>query len=437
MILRLESSTSRWVFFVASVLLAAPLSYFSLRSAWAEHLAESGTREALERATQLEPGDARNWYLLGRDFQYNLEAPDNARAIAAYRQALSFDPRSPAVWLDLAEAHETQGDLASARDAFLEAERSYPISAAAAWRYGNYLLRQGEFAAAFTAIRRAVEEEPGRAAEATSRCWRANPDIQMILDTALPASRNVYLDGIGVLARGKATDAALAVWSRLVRLHPKIELKEAYPFLEVLIQQRELAGARTVWNQALELSGAAWPADPSGSLIFDGGFETDTTGGGFAWRIQPRGAEVGYDGHVKHSGSRSLSVRFDGTQNVAFDGVCQYVPVDPRTSYQFSAWIRAEAVTTDRGVSMRLLTPESLKNPPLITPDLKGTVPWTQVTLPWRAEKDVHLLQVCVTRAPSRKFDNKIAGTVWLDDVSLVPAPPEHARAQSAQKDKP
>ena len=86
---------------------------------------------------------------------------------------------------------------------------------------------------------------------------------------------------------------------------------------------------------------------------------------------------------------------------------------------------------------MRLLTPESLKNPPLITPDLKGTEPWTQVTLPWRAEKDVHLLQVCVTRAPSRKFDNKIAGTVWLDDVSLVPAPPEHARAQSAQKDKP
>ena len=114
MILRLESSASRWVFFVASVLLAAPLIYFSLRSAWAEHLAESGTREALERATQLEPGDARNWYLLGRDFQYNLEAPDNARAIAAYRQALSFDPRSPAVWLDLAEAHETQGDLASA-----------------------------------------------------------------------------------------------------------------------------------------------------------------------------------------------------------------------------------------------------------------------------------------------------------------------------------
>src|SRR2546422_3160818 len=96
MILRLESSASRWVFFVTSFLLAAPLSYFSLRSAWAEHLAESGTREALERATQLEPGDARNWYLLGRDFQYNLEAPDNARAIAAYRRALSLDPRSPA-----------------------------------------------------------------------------------------------------------------------------------------------------------------------------------------------------------------------------------------------------------------------------------------------------------------------------------------------------
>src|SRR5213593_1429946 len=89
---------------------------------------------ARSSATQLEPGDARNWYLLGRDFQYHLEAPDNARAIAAYRRALSFDPRSSAVWLDLAEAHEAQGDLASARQAFLEAERSYPISAEAAWR---------------------------------------------------------------------------------------------------------------------------------------------------------------------------------------------------------------------------------------------------------------------------------------------------------------
>src|SRR2546428_7781962 len=35
------------------------------------------------------------------------------------------------------------------------------------------------------------------------------------------------------------------------------------------------------------------------------------------------------------------------SQNVAFDGVCQYVPVDPRTSYQFSARIRSEEHTSE------------------------------------------------------------------------------------------
>ena len=432
--LKLESAAARWVFFVISIFLAAGLSYFSLRNAWAVHLAESGTPEGLAHATRLEPSNAHNWYLLGHYWQTNVEQPDAARAIAAYRQALLFDSRSPATWLDLGEAHEAEGDLAAARQAFLEAKRNYPISAEVAWRYGNFLLRQGEFSAAFREIRHALEEEPARAPEATSRCWRADADIQSILDKALPVSRGVYLDAIAVLAREKETDAAVAVWARLVKLHPKVELKEAYTLLEQLIQRRDVADARTVWNQALELAGPAPPADPAGSRVFDGGFETDITGGGFAWRIQPRGAEVAYDEQVKHSGRRSLSIRFDGKQNVAFEGVCQYVPVEPGTAYEFSAWMRAQAVTTDKGVSLRLFAPESPKNPPVFTPDLKGTEPWTRVTLPWKAAKGVHLLQVCVTRAQSQKFDNKIAGVAWLDDVSLTPIAP--ARSVAA-KEKP
>lgn len=431
--LRLESAAARWVFLVVSLFLAVDLSYFSLRNAWAEHLAESGTPEGLARATRLEPSNPRNWYLLGHYWQYNVEAPEIGRAIAAYRQALLFDSRSPATWLDLGEAHEAEGDLAAARQAFLEAKRNYPISAEVAWRYGNFLLRQGEFSAAFGEIRHAVEEEPGRAPEATSRCWRADADIQSILDKALPVSSGVYLDAIAVLARDKETDAALAVWARLVKLHPKVELKEAYPLLEELIQRRDVADARAVWDQALELAGATPPATPTGSRVFDGGFETDIAGG-FAWRIQPRGAEVAYDVQVKHSGRRSLSIRFDGKQNVAFEGVCQDVPVEPGTVYEFSAWMRAQAVTTDKGVSLRLFAPENPKNPPVFTSDSKGTEPWTRVTLPWKAAKGVHLLQVCVTRAQSQKFDSKIAGVVWVDDVSLLPIAP--ARAVAA-KEKP
>jgi hypothetical protein len=43
--------------------------------------------------------------------------------------------------------------------------------------------------------------------------------------------------------------------------------------------------------------------------------------------------------------------------------------------------------------------------------------------MPWNAEKDVGELKLCVTRLPSEKFDSKILGFAWIDDVDLVPEP--------------
>jgi hypothetical protein len=45
--------------------------------------------------------------------------------------------------------------------------------------------------------------------------------------------------------------------------------------------------------------------------------------------------------------------------------------------------------------------------------------------MPWNAEKDVSELKLCVTRLPGEKFDSKILGFAWIDDVDLVPEPAE------------
>ena len=425
MILRLGSPAARWVFLGVSAVLAGALSYFSARNAWAEHRAGRLSREGLERATQLEPGNARHWYLLGRYWQYNLDEPDNARAIAAYRQAVKFNPRFPAAWLNLGEAYEAEGNSASAREMFLEAKGVYPISAEAAWRYGNFLLRQGELPAAFVEIRHAVEEEPSRAAEAVSRCWRVAPDIQRILDEVLPPARDVYLDAVKFLTSENEMDAALAVWTRLVRLQPKLKLKDAHNLMELLLQRRNIAAARAVWSQALELSGTPRPVDPANSLIWDGGFETDVDGTGFSWRIQsPPGTKIHFDDQLQHSGARALSIRFDGTQNVYFEHVCQFVAVEPGTAYEFSAWIRTEALTTDKGAYFHVNSLGNQKSAPAATSELRGTEPWTRLTLRWSSGKDARLAQVCLARSQSQKLDNQISGIVWIDDVALTPVGP-------------
>src|SRR5437660_5742395 len=173
MILRLSSNAQRAAFVVSSLAVFILISYFSIRNALAAHYAGLQTAESFEHAARLEPANPQYWYLLGRYWQYNLEDPDTPRAIRYYLAALSLNPASSETWLDLAAAYESESNLPAARDAFLHAKKAYPLSAEVSWRYGNFLLRQGELDSAFTEMRLAVIGDPKRAAEAFSRSLRA------------------------------------------------------------------------------------------------------------------------------------------------------------------------------------------------------------------------------------------------------------------------
>jgi hypothetical protein len=423
MVLRLSSAAARLTLVIVALILATALAYLSIRNAFAAHYVGLQTRSGYERAVQLAPDNAENWFLLGRYWQYNLDEPDASRAVQAYRTALTLDPRSAYAWMDLATAYESQADLSAAREAFLQAERAYPASAEVSWRYGNFLLRQGELPAAFAEIRQSVSVDPQRAAEAFSRCWRVAPDIQAILDQVLPPSAAVYLATIRELDADAAIDPALAVWDRLVAIRPHLPLAPAIPFTDSLIQAHRIDDAHRVWDQAVALSGSPPPVDPPGSVLWDGGFEAGVAGGGFAWNFAPpaRGVQATYDANEKHSGQRSLRLVFDGSRNVDFSDVCHVVQVRPGTSYRFSSWVRAQNLTTDQGIRFRLEWVENAHSASTETTEVHGTQPWTELSLPWTAVAGVRQLRACVTRHPSDDFGSRIHGTAWVDDVALLP----------------
>src|SRR5215475_3288735 len=256
MVLRLSSSIARATLLFVAAVLAAALGYSSTRNALAAHFAGMETRQGQERAVQLEPGNPETWFLLGRYWQYNIEEPDPKRAVAAYRTALSLDQHSAMTWLDLAAAYESEGDTAAARDAFQQAKRVYPISAEVAWRYGNFLLRQNEIPAAFAEIRQSVSVDPKRAAEAVSRSWRLDPDINSIIENVLPPTAPIYLDAIRELDADAAMDPALIVWDRLRALQPppRIDLSQIIQFTDSLVQAHRIEDAHRVWTQAAALA---------------------------------------------------------------------------------------------------------------------------------------------------------------------------------------
>jgi Flp pilus assembly protein TadD len=428
--LPLSNSARRGLMLALASLVAFLLSYFSIRTALADHFSELQTRQGYERATHLDPGDFRNWYLLGRYWQYNLEDGDVSRAIRAYTTALALNPRDAEIWSDLATAYESEGNSSSARDAFLHAKRAYPLSAEVAWRYGNFLLRQNEFDAALLEMRRAVQADPKRGAEALSRALRAEPNIDSIVDRVLPPDSTAYLYAIFAQTSDGHTDNALKLWSRLASLHPALQLWDSFSLVAALRRDQKFLEARQVWNQALALSGSSAPPMESNSVLWDGGFESGIIGGGFAWTfpVGVPGVQISLDSHEKHSGNHSLQLLFNGKLNLHLVGPCHDVPAEPSTGYRFSAWVRTQALTTDQGIRFQLLPLGSRDSSPAATHDFRGTQPWTRIEIPWSSGKETREMQVCVVRYPSREADDKIQGVAWVDDVAIVPDGGEPAK---------
>lgn len=426
--LRLANLAARLGLVIIAFLVAAALSFFSLRNALAAHNVDLNTRAGYEKAARLEPGNFDNWYLLGRYWQNTVaEQPDLARASSAYRTALALNPLSSDAWLDLAGVYELQDRIPDARNAFLAAKRAYPLSAEVSWRYGNFLLRQGEVPQAFAEIHGAVSVDPQRSAEAFSRCWRVNPDVNAILDQVLPPDRDGYLDVIHELTNDHQLAAALVVWNRLVTLQPRrLPLSNPMMLTDALLYARQFDDAQRVWREAVRLSGAPFTGDPPDSAIWDGGFETGVSGGALAWSFSsmPRGATANIDASEKHSGRRSLRLDFDGKHNVKFDAVCNNALVEPSTQYLLSAWVRTQRLTTDEGIRLRLIWREDPNNRAVETRDVRGSEPWTRVQVSWTSPSDVHRVSVCIVRDTSGKVDSQIQGTAWVDDVSLVPEHP-------------
>ena len=96
--------------------------------------------------------------------------------------------------------------------------------------------------------------------------------------------------------------------------------------------------------------------------------------------------------------------------------------VEPATRYRFRGWVRCENVTTDQGVGFRIEDAESGARLHLEFGNLLGTAGWQPVEQAFVTPAQTRLLRVQVVRRPSWKFDSKIGGTVWLDDLELTPA---------------
>ncbi len=409
---------------LACTILIAAIVAFQAGELWlANHWVTSDDLTLVERGANLVPSDGSAWDAVGHLRQWSFSDFDLPAAIVDYRRALRDDPRAAHYWMDLASAYEASGNDASAANAYVHAQDVYPESAEVAFYYGNFLLRHDQYPAGFTELRRAVSGDPSFLPLAISRAWRATGDTQQILAHLLPAKANAYEQAIDYFASIHQSDAALAVWTRLVDSRRVIPLKSTFPLFDELIRDNRSEDARRIWPEALAAADVRQDRRAGDSVIWNGDFAEDFAGGGLGWRWDtPPGVYLSFESAPPQGGGRALRLEFNDGSNINLTEPSEYVPVDPGDSYHFHALMRTASITTESGLRFSISDPNHPGVINLVTGNFTGTHDWTPVDADLTTGPDTHFLVVRLTRHPSRLFDNQLGGTVWIADLSLVPA---------------
>jgi tetratricopeptide (TPR) repeat protein len=424
MVIPLGGARRRAILLAVSLVTTAILMFQAGEIWLASDRLASGKLGLMERGAALVPGNAAAWDSLGRLRQWDFVNPDLSGAIADYQKAVQADPRSAHYWMDLANAYETAGDSSRARDSFLRAKAAYPLSAEVAFYYGNFLLRRQEYAAGYRELRRAVRTDRTLLPLAISRTWRSSEDVNELLNRMLPPDTDAYLQALDFFASIHKAEPGLTVWKQLLALRQPIVLSRTFPFFEELIREDRGDDARRGWREAIVAAGLPYREPRNHSLIWNGDFVSDFANGGLAWRWVPYpGISINFDSRERApNGSRAVRLGFNGGRNFNLGAPLQYVPVEPGRSYHFRAYMRTQEITTESGMRFSIADPNHPRVPSVLTRNFTGSREWTAVDADITTGPDTHFLLVRLLRKPSRLFDNKLSGTVWIGYVSLIPS---------------
>jgi len=417
----LEGKGPRLALLIAALAAALFFSYQAVRLWIADHRINSDRLAAIESGAALEPGDAEAWDVLGRFRQLDFVAGDPNEAIKDFQRAIYDNPLSAYYWMNLAGAYEATGNVSEARNAFERAQTVYPLSAQVAWNYGNFLLREQQWAEGYAQIQLAVRADPTLLPLAVSRTWRSNHDVDTLLNQVLPADVNAYLETLDFFASIHEAEPGLKVWRRLMSLGKPVALARSFSFLDELIREDLSADARRIWREALTAAGLPHEDPGNGSLIWDGNFTGDFPNGGLGWRWNnPLGATIDFDAPPPGRSGRSVRLDFGGGSNLGVEYPLEYVPVEPNRTYHFHAYLRTEGISTESGMRFAIYDPNHTGIVPVETENLTGDNSWTTAQLAVSTGAQTHFLVVHLYRGRSRLFENKLSGTAWIADVSLL-----------------
>jgi len=390
----------------------------------AEYFRE-GSPNAVQTAIIWDPANPEYCDALGTLLHLYADRADSDEIVQLYQRATRLSPHDAQFWADLGAAYDWAGRSNDALGAFEHSRRLFPNSPEINWRLANFYVRTGKTPEALLALGIVLQKDSSAGRKVFTLATNATRDENALLKM-LPPQPRVFFDYLNFLIEKGDLAGAEEVWDRVLHLGLPFDLPETFPYLDALIQHAELRQLSKVWSTLAERFPAQIQRPASNSnLVTNGGFESDILNGGLDWRVLPaEGAAVSVESNGAVEGARALRITFDGSRNIDYGHVFQFVLVQAKTRYRFSGQMRVQGVTTDSGPRFQVSDAYNASRIFATSEDLVGTSGWTEQHAELTTSADTRLLLVRVVRSVSNKLDNQITGTVWIDDVRLVPEQP-------------
>ena len=323
-------------------------------------------------------------------------------AVVLYRELLSRDRENPYRWCDLGKALYDSRNIDEARSCYEKAVRLGPNNIQTLSRAVEFYMAAKQPKEVFRYASRMLEKDPASQNSIFYLYLQTDLDFADTLAYGIPKSKPVAQAYMRYLIRNGDVEKAGKGWGWELR-KGFADGALAGEYASFLIRIGDPAKARDAW--------AAW-AGTSGNAnrIYNAGFESEPQPSPFDWQLsQTNGAETARDESVRHEGKWSLRIEFDGKENVAYGHAGQSVYLEAGR-YVLRGYVRTEGITTDKGIGLRAAG--------VATRQITGTNDWVLLEQEFEVKQPA-LVRVEVFRQTSERFANKIAGTAWIDEISV------------------
>jgi tetratricopeptide (TPR) repeat protein len=401
---------------LAAIAGALAIAYLGLATTQflASWLADRVELSSLTRAARLDPGNADYRNHLGRYF--DLIARDPMSAMEHYQAAVKLNPHSARFWFDLANAYQIVGDTSNQTAALEQAIRADSMTPDVAWEAGNLYLVQGEKEKALREYRVVLANDPTLGDVALNNCWRIEPDVDALLRDVIPARSDSYAGFLSLLETKQDTAGAAKAWNALIGTRQPFEIRHGYDYFRYLIQHKEVDQAVLVWRQTVDRFGMSSYVPSSSNMIVNGSFALNVLNAGFDWQYQKQSAvNLTLDPTDFHANRRSLMISFDGP-GISEAGILQLIPVQPATTYVFSAYYKNGEM---QGAGGPHFTIQDLYSQKVYyeSDELKDAAFWKSAGGEFTTDPDCRLLVLHIRRLPA---GSPMRGKLWVDDFHLT-----------------